>query len=60
MGAEVDTYQGGQRQDLPLATYDSYNRSPLHHVCGITHVSGWAEARSTFGAIQTFEEDRGG
>ncbi len=35
-------------------------RTPPRHSCGITHVSGWAEARSTFGAIQTFEADQGG
>jgi hypothetical protein len=33
---------------------------PPCHLCGITHLSGWTEARSTFGAIQTFEEIRGG
>jgi hypothetical protein len=59
MGASLDTYQHGLRQDLPLTSSDTTD-PPLCHAFGITHISGWAEARSTLGATLTFEVDRGG
>jgi hypothetical protein len=60
MGVGLDTYQGGLRQDLPSTTSNVKQQILPHPAFGIIHVSELAEARSTLGAIHTFEVDEGG